>query len=86
MQCFKVLDVRGFQTVVLFIKYVRMFLQILCILFVRGLYGLHVGGLNFRSYVFCQGLLWFTCRRVSSGHVFFVGGFYGLSVVGFLHV
>ena len=40
--------VRGFQTVILLVillvKYVGMFLQVLCILFVRGLYGLYVVG------------------------------------------
>ena len=41
---FEVLGVRGFQTVILFVRYVGMFLHVLCILFVRGLYGLHVGG------------------------------------------
>ena len=37
------LDVRGYQTIILFVRDVGMFLQVLCILFIRGLYGLHVG-------------------------------------------
>ena len=64
---FQSLGFRGFQTVVLFVQYVGMFLQVLCILFVRGFYGLHVGiGSSLRSYVFCQRVLWFGCRRVFS--------------------
>ena len=84
---FEVLGVRDFQTVILFVRYVGMFLHVLCILFVKGLYGLHVG--EFASspvYFVCQRIVWFTCRRVSSGHVYFVSGFYVLGVGGFLHV
>ena len=53
LDCLQMQGISGFSTtrvkvsevfkLILFVKYVGMFLQVLCILFVRGLYGLHVG-------------------------------------------